>query len=114
VSSRGGASRIVVSRADTWFVVSALRAGARWAGSQHAPTVAAAEPSASLSSWSPPSRLRAADSSRSYSEATPSFESRDVRPAGRRAPSAVCLHAAVSQHAEFSPSRSWSRGWDGG
>jgi lysophospholipase L1-like esterase len=64
----------VVSRADTWFVVSALRAGARWAGSQHAPTVAAAEPSASLSSWSPPSRLRAADSSRSYSEATPSFD----------------------------------------
>jgi lysophospholipase L1-like esterase len=81
----------VVSRADTWFVVSALRAGARWAGSHHAATVAAAAPSPSLSSWSPPSRQRSADASRSYGEATPSFDRGmfDLWAAGRRLPFAL-------------------------
>jgi lysophospholipase L1-like esterase len=78
----------VVSRADTWFVVSALRAGAHWAGSHHGSTVAAAAPSPSLSSWSAPSRLRSADSSRSYAEVTPSFDRGmfDLPAAGRRLP----------------------------
>jgi len=78
----------VVSRADTWFVVSALRAGAHWAASHQAPTVAAAAPAPSLSSGGLPSRLRSADSSRSYGEATPSFDRGmfDLPVAGRRLP----------------------------
>jgi len=72
----------VVSRADTWFVVSALRAGANWAGSQHAPTVAAAAPSPSLASSGSPA-------GRSLSGvATPSFDRGlfDLPVAGRRLP----------------------------
>jgi len=78
----------VVSRADTWFVVSALRAGAQWAGSHHASTVAAAAPSPSLSStgrqssWGPPSGGSAS------AVATPSFDRGlfDLPVAGRRLP----------------------------
>jgi lysophospholipase L1-like esterase len=78
----------VVSRADTWFVVSALRAGAHWAESHHASTVAAAAPLPSLSSSGPPSRLRSADSSQRYGEAKPSFDRGmfDLPVAGRRLP----------------------------
>jgi lysophospholipase L1-like esterase len=67
----------VVSRADTWFVVSALRAGAHWAGSHHVPTVAAAAPSPSLSSWGRPSGV-----------ATPLFDRGlfELPVAGRRLP----------------------------
>jgi lysophospholipase L1-like esterase len=57
----------VVSRADTWFVVSALRAGTRWASSQE--TVGAA--TAASFSWGPLVRLRSADSTGSYREAKP-------------------------------------------
>jgi hypothetical protein len=49
-TQQGWRIKDVVSRADTWFVVSALRAGARWAGSQHAATVAAASSASDPSS----------------------------------------------------------------
>jgi len=75
----------VVSRADTWFVVSALRAGAQWAASHHASTVAAAAPSPSLSSTGPQSSWSPDGSS---ALAPPSFDRGmfDLPVADRRLP----------------------------
>ena len=82
----------VVSRADTWFVVSAWRAGAQWAGSHHGSTVAAAAPSPSLSSTGPQAKPQG-EAQRlaggpAPGVATPSFDRGmfDLPVAGRRLP----------------------------
>jgi len=78
----------VVSRADTWFVVSALMAGAHWAGSHHAATVEAAAPSPSLSSFGPQSSWGAPSRGPASGETAPSFDRGmfDLPVAGRRLP----------------------------
>jgi lysophospholipase L1-like esterase len=82
----------VVSRADTWFVVSAWRAGAQWAGSHHGSTVAAAAPSPSLSPTGPQAEPQG-EAQRlaggpALGVATPTFDRGmfDLPVAGRRLP----------------------------
>ena len=81
----------VVSRADTWFVVSALRAGAHWAASHQASTVAAAAPAApvpSLSSSVPASSRDPVSGGAAAGAATPTFDRGmfDLPVAGQRLP----------------------------
>lgn len=78
----------VVSRADTWFVVSALMAGAHWAGSQHASMVAAAAPSPSVSSFGQRSSWGPSSAGPAAGATAPSFDRGmfDLPVAGRRLP----------------------------
>jgi len=77
----------VVSRADTWFLTSAVQASIRWIGKPHDPPLAAAA-------------IRTARARRDAERWT-IVRSGDVHGAGQRPRCAVCVHAAVPQHAEF-------------
>jgi len=78
----------VVSRADTWFVVSALRAGAHWAASHQASTIASAAPAPSLAWSAPPSSWESVSGGAATGAPTPVFDRGmfDLPVAGRHLP----------------------------